>query len=85
MNANSFIGPMTDTLVNSFVDEMKKKKNRDKIMKNIVEPILNDINSRYFPHMMILTILIVIVIVLLLLLLIFNNSKCTNCCDLQKK
>jgi len=79
MSVNSFIGPMTDNLVNSFVDEMKKKKNRDKIMKNVVEPILNDINNRYFPHMMILIILIVIVIVLLLLLLIFSNSKCPKC------
>jgi hypothetical protein len=83
MSDNSFIGPMTDNLINSFVDELKKKKNRDKVMKNIVEPILNDINDRYFPHMMTLTILIILVIVLLLLLLI-SNFKNNDCCNSHK-
>lgn len=77
--SSTFIGPLTDNLVNGFVDEMKKKKNRDKIMENIIEPILSDINSRYFPHIMGLAVLIVIVIILLLLLLITNSKCCVNC------
>lgn len=72
MEENSFIGPMTENIINSFVDEIKKKKNREKIMKNVIEPILNDINERYFPHMMTLVVLLVMVIILLLLLLIAN-------------
>lgn len=71
----SFIGPMTDNLINSFIDEIKKKKNKEKIMKNIIEPILNDINDRYYPHMMTLTVLLSLIIILLLLLLIANSGS----------
>jgi len=75
MSDNSFIGPMTENIINSFVDEIKKKKNREKIMKNVIEPILSDINERYFPHMMTLVVLLVMVIILLLLLLIANSKN----------
>lgn len=84
MNSNSFIGPMTDSIVNGFVDEMKKKKNRDKIMENIIEPILNDIRDRYLPCVMGFAVLVIMVIILLVLLLI-SNSKCCNNCQLQQK
>ena len=69
MDRVSFIGPMTDKLVNSFTDEIKKKKNRDKIMKNIIDPILNDINDRYYPHMVTLIVMLSLIIILLLMLL----------------
>jgi hypothetical protein len=72
---DSIIGPVTDNLINSFVDEVKKKKNRDKIMKNIVTPILNDIEDRYLPYVLTLATLFVVQIVLLLLLL-FTKYKC---------
>jgi hypothetical protein len=72
MSDDTFIGPMTNGLINSFVDELRKKKNRDKIMKNIIQPILDDINERYYPHMMTLTILLSSIIILLILLLIAN-------------
>jgi hypothetical protein len=76
----TFIGPMTDTLINSFVKEMKKNKNKKKIMKNIVEPILNDINDRYYLHMITLIVLLIVIIILLSLLLIIGaiNLKNTN-------
>ena len=80
MSENSFLGPMTDNLINGFVDEIKKKKNRDKIMKNVVEPILSDINNRYFPHMMTLTVLLALIIILLTLLLI-ANTRGGECCQ----
>ena len=35
MSETTFIGPMTDKLIESFVNEVKKQKNRDKIMKNV--------------------------------------------------
>jgi hypothetical protein len=70
MDRVSFIGPMTDKLVNSFTDEIKKKKNREKIMKNIIDPILNDINDRYYPHMVTLIVMLSLIIILLLMLLI---------------
>lgn len=77
-NKRSILGPITDNLIDSFVDELKKKKNRDKIMKNIVEPILTNINNRYFPHMMTLTVLLAVIIILLTWLLIANTKE-RNC------
>ena len=74
----TFMGPITDGIVNDFINEVKKKKNRDKIMKNFIEPILNDINDRYYPHMMTLMVLLALIIILLSLLLIanaFGNKK----------
>ena len=74
-----FIGPMTDGIINSFIDEVKKKKNKEKIMKNIIAPILDDINSKYYPHVITLTVFLTLIIVLLILLLIVNikKVKCT--------
>ena len=37
-NDNSkFISPLTENLINTFVNEVKKKKNKEKIMKNMSE------------------------------------------------
>jgi len=69
---DSIIGPITDNLINSFVDEVKKKKNLDKITKNIVTPILNDIEDRYLPYVLTFATLLMVQIVLLVLLLITN-------------
>ena len=77
MSETSFIGPMTENLINGFVDELKKKKNRDKIMRNVIEPILTDIDNRYFPHMMTLTMLLTLIIILLIMLLIANTHNTT--------
>ena len=76
--SSGFIGPMTDNLINSFIQEMGKKKNKEKIMKNVVDPLLCDINDKYYPYMMTLTLLLTIIIVLLISLLAinsFNNKR----------
>jgi hypothetical protein len=72
MEEPTFIGPVTDNIVNGILCELKKKKNKDKIMKDLIEPIINDINERYYPHMLILTVLLSIIIILLLFLLLVN-------------
>ncbi len=74
-DAKSFIGPLTDEIINNFIKELKKKKHRDKIMKNIIDPLLCDINDKYYPHMMMLTIFLVLIIILLTLLLIMNTYQ----------
>ena len=75
----NFIGPITDNIINSCIEEIKKEKNKKKIMKYIIEPILTDINNRYYPYIMTLVFILIIIITLLSLLLITNineNSKC---------
>lgn len=75
MGEDTFIGPITDGIINDFVDELKKEKHKNKIMKHVIEPILIDINNRYYPHMMGLTVLLSLIIILLILLLIANMKQ----------
>lgn len=72
---DSLIGPITDNLINSCINEIKKDKNKKKIMIYIIEPILNDINNRYYPHVMSLIFILIIIIVLLSLLLLTNINE----------
>ncbi len=73
-----FIGPMVDNLIDGFVDEIKKKKHKDKLMKTIINPVLKDIDSRYYPYAMALSVLLVTIIVLLVTLLIINVKSSCN-------
>jgi hypothetical protein len=71
-SSNPIIGPITDNIINSFVNEVKKSKNRDKIMKNIIDPILSDINHKYFPYVVMLVLLLLIIIILQITLVVIN-------------
>jgi pyridoxal/pyridoxine/pyridoxamine kinase len=66
----SFIGTMTDDLINRFIKEIRKKKNKEKIKKYIIDPVLSDINDRYYSLVMTLVILLTTIIILLLILVI---------------
>ena len=47
---DDYINSFTDNLLNTVSTQIKKKKNREKIMKTIIEPVLEDINKKYYPH-----------------------------------
>lgn len=68
-------GPLIENIIDRITSEIKKKKIRDKITKNLIDPILDDINNRYYPYMLMLTTLLIIIIVLLLMILLSNNNK----------
>ena len=76
-----YIGPMTDAIINQLSAEIKKKKTKDKIIKDVLNPILNDITSRYYPHLMGVIITLTIIIILLLSILCINiyPGKCKQC------
>ena len=44
------IGPITDNLLNSCIIEFRKENNKEKIFKNIIDPLLVDISLRYYPY-----------------------------------
>src|SRR5690242_10111946 len=73
---SSFIGPMMGNLINDFIDEFKKKKYKDKIIKNAIDPVLSDIENRYYPYFMALVMLLVLIVILLLSLLIVHTKCC---------
>lgn len=77
-NNGSFVGPMTDTIIENIISELKKKKNRDKIIKNVIDPLLKDINERFYPHMLtgiIVMITIVILLIVILIMITIGNKE----------
>ena len=73
---SDFIGPLTSTIINKFICHIKKKENKDKIIKHFINPILKDITDRYYSYFLSLIIMLIFMIILLitlLLLLLFNK------------
>lgn len=65
----SYIGPFTKDLLNTCANELKKKETKEKIMKNLIDPVVNEFFKRYsmyiscfmFIHMIIIILLIYII------------------------
>lgn len=76
---SSIIGPVTDTFINNVIIEVKKKENKEKIMKYIIDPFLSDLSTRYYPYILTLLITMIIIVILLIFILVINmtsyNSK----------
>lgn len=78
----TYVGPMTDAIIDQITKEIQKKKTKNKIINNILNPILSDITSRYYPHLMGATVSLIIIIVLLLSILcvnLFSSNRCPRC------
>jgi hypothetical protein len=45
----SYIGPITKDIIDTCSKELKKKEVREKIMKNLIDPVVAEIFSRYYP------------------------------------
>lgn len=76
---STYIGPFTNSLIDGLIREIKKKETKEKIMENIVDPLLADVSSRYYPYFILITIILVIIIILLvaiLILMVFQGNKC---------
>ena len=66
------LSPLMESIINKIVDEGKKRKYRDRLMKDMIVPLLEDINNKYYPYIMTLTVLLCLIIILLILLLVTN-------------
>jgi len=76
---DKFISPMADNLIDILTNEIYKDKNRKKIIKRIIKPILEDINKKYYPHFMaLLSLLIIMTIMMIGLTIIVYTSKTNN-------
>lgn len=67
------IGPITNAVFDRILDEFKRKEVKNKLMETIVEPLIDDVWSKY-SHYLILVFVLQIVIIILLVL-IFTNTK----------
>ncbi len=66
----SYIGPITQEIIDTCISELKKKDTREKISTNIVDPIVYEITSRFQAHVA-TYVFIQLVIVGLLIYVIF--------------
>ena len=71
-NVETYIGPITDSIIDCLIKEVKKKETKEKIMQNIIDPLLKDMSSRYYPYFMMIIVIMLIVIILLVIILIIN-------------
>ena len=45
----SYIGPWTQGIIEAFGSELKKKETKEKILKNLIEPVITEFFNRYYP------------------------------------
>lgn len=74
----SYIGPITQDLIDTCVNEFKKKDTREKISKNIVDPIVLEIKEKFYNYYLLFIILQFVIICLLIYIIIITNMMKKN-------
>jgi hypothetical protein len=69
---STYVGPITNGVIDCVIKEIKKKKTKEKIMKNIIDPLLCDLATRYYPHFITITIFLVVIVLLLISILVLS-------------
>lgn len=72
---SSLVGPVTDAFINNIIKVLKKKENKEKVIKYIIDPILYDLSLKYYPYILIIIITLILTVILLIILLIMNVIK----------
>jgi hypothetical protein len=73
---NKLIESATGNIIDILTIELSKDKIRKKIIKRIIQPILEDINKKYYPHFMaLLSLLIIMTIMMIGLTIIIYTAK----------
>jgi hypothetical protein len=60
------IGPITNQLIETFINEFKKDDNKAKINENVIYPILYDITYKVYPYFISFFLLQIIILFLIL-------------------
>jgi hypothetical protein len=77
----SYAGSLTNGIIDVVIKEVKKKKTKEKIMKHIIDPLLCDLSTRYYPHFITITIILIVIIILLIsILIMLVLQRCTSEC-----
>jgi|TARA_Y100000780_G_C13650394_1_gene404314 hypothetical protein len=71
------LGPTADYIIDSCIYEIRKDETQEKIFKYIIDPLLKDLSTRYYPYFVAIIIILLLIIILLGSLLIVNiiNKK----------
>jgi hypothetical protein len=61
----SYIGPITKDILDQCSKELKKPTTKEKIMKNVIDPIVSEFFSRYYAYLTCFVFIQLIIIILL--------------------
>lgn len=67
----SSIGPITDNIINTCVDEFKKKSVRKKLSENVIDPLVREIVSKCYPYASVYVVTQAVIIVMLVYIIIY--------------
>lgn len=59
------IGPITDQIIQACVNEVKKEETKNKILNDILTPIINGVVCKYKVFLILLSLVLLIIIMLL--------------------
>ena len=65
----SYIGPLTSSILDAGINEFNKPAIRDKITKNIINPIVKEISTKLLPYFATLLILQITIVGLIIYIL----------------
>lgn len=75
---SKLVGPLTDSIINNLIVEFKKQEHKNKIMDNIVNPLLCEVTSKYYSYFLIIIVAILMIILLLLFIIILQIKSMYN-------
>jgi len=71
----SYIGPWTKNILDSAIGEFQKPETRQKITKNVIDPIVKEISTKLLPYFATLLILQVMIVGLIIYILTSSNGE----------
>ena len=76
----STLSRLTNDFLNRCLKEFDNKNNKDKVQRVIIDPIIDEINNKLFPYLIVtfvLYILILIPLIIILIVILAKKSKQT--------
>lgn len=70
----SYIGPITQNLLDTCIREFKKKDTKDKVEKLVFTPVMNRISEKIFYYFLFFMLSQIVIIILILILIFYKFS-----------
>ena len=77
------VGPMTNTIMNSFIDECNKEETQDQIKCKIIDPLIEHIAIKLQPYVLVVICVFTLFLILMIWILIIIIK--TNSSDIKYK
>ena len=65
----SYIGPLTTSILDAGINEFNRPETREKVTKNIIDPIVKEISTKLLPYFATLLILQITIVGLIIYIL----------------